>query len=111
VWDTVLLLQQFDFNLKKWSPRTVQNRGGMFTQVHILFSVIGEDIILTLTLCATGEHILSFAACMGNECIMTMLMDAGASTRVQDSRGMDQSAPSLSSFLPLFTKRFRKTEL
>ncbi|CAL8240013.1 unnamed protein product, partial [Gadus morhua 'NCC'] len=25
-----------------------------------------------------GEHILSFAACMGNECIMTMLMDAGA---------------------------------
>ncbi|CAL8360271.1 unnamed protein product [Arctogadus glacialis] len=34
-----------------------------------------------------GEHILSFAACMGNEYIMTMLMDAGASTRVQDSRG------------------------
>uniref|UniRef100_A0A8C4Z0F4 Transient receptor potential cation channel, subfamily V, member 6 n=1 Tax=Gadus morhua TaxID=8049 RepID=A0A8C4Z0F4_GADMO len=33
------------------------------------------------------EHILSFATCMGNECIMTMLMDAGASTRVQDSRG------------------------
>uniref|UniRef100_A0A8C5ANX0 Transient receptor potential cation channel, subfamily V, member 6 n=2 Tax=Gadus morhua TaxID=8049 RepID=A0A8C5ANX0_GADMO len=33
------------------------------------------------------EHILSFAACMGNEYIMTMLMDAGASTRVQDSRG------------------------
>ena len=73
--------------------------------------VIGQDIILTLTLCATDEHILSFAACMGNEYIMTMLMDAGASTRVQDSRGMDQSAPSLSSLLPHFTKRFRKIEL
>lgn len=34
-----------------------------------------------------GEHILSFAACTGNEDIMSMLIDAGASTRVQDTRG------------------------
>lgn len=36
----------------------------------------------------TGEHILSFAACVGNEEIISMLIDAGASTRVQDYRGM-----------------------
>lgn len=35
-----------------------------------------------------GEHILSFAACVGNEDIISMLIDAGASTRVQDYRGM-----------------------
>lgn len=34
-----------------------------------------------------GEHILSFAACAGNEDIISMVIDAGASTRVQDSRG------------------------
>ncbi|KAF7226906.1 transient receptor potential cation channel subfamily V member 6 [Nothobranchius furzeri] len=34
-----------------------------------------------------GEHILSFAACTGNLDIMTMLMDNGASTRVQDYKG------------------------
>ncbi|KAK1894893.1 Transient receptor potential cation channel subfamily V member 5 [Dissostichus eleginoides] len=34
-----------------------------------------------------GEHILSFAACAGNEDIISMLIDAGASTRVQDYRG------------------------
>ncbi|XP_013868076.1 transient receptor potential cation channel subfamily V member 6 isoform X2 [Austrofundulus limnaeus] len=34
-----------------------------------------------------GEHILSFAACTGNEDIINMLIDAGASTRVQDYRG------------------------
>ncbi|XP_028984799.1 transient receptor potential cation channel subfamily V member 6 [Betta splendens] len=34
-----------------------------------------------------GEHILSFAACAGNEEIISMLIDAGASTRVQDCRG------------------------
>ncbi|KAF3700622.1 Transient receptor potential cation channel subfamily V member 5 [Channa argus] len=34
-----------------------------------------------------GEHILSFAACTGNEDIMSMLIDAGASTRVQDHKG------------------------
>ncbi|KAK5922139.1 hypothetical protein CgunFtcFv8_019432 [Champsocephalus gunnari] len=34
-----------------------------------------------------GEHILSFAACGGNEDIISMLIDAGASTRVQDYRG------------------------
>uniref|UniRef100_A0A8C7X5C6 Transient receptor potential cation channel, subfamily V, member 6 n=1 Tax=Oryzias sinensis TaxID=183150 RepID=A0A8C7X5C6_9TELE len=34
-----------------------------------------------------GEHVLSFAACVGNEDIVSMLIDAGASTRVQDSRG------------------------
>ncbi|CAM9302931.1 unnamed protein product [Lampetra planeri] len=34
-----------------------------------------------------GEHILSFAACAGNEDIISMVMDAGASTRAQDSRG------------------------
>ncbi|KAE8288933.1 Transient receptor potential cation channel subfamily V member 6 [Larimichthys crocea] len=34
-----------------------------------------------------GEHILSFAACAGNEDIISMVIDAGASTRVQDYRG------------------------
>ncbi|KAM7421009.1 hypothetical protein PAMA_015281 [Pampus argenteus] len=34
-----------------------------------------------------GEHILSFAACTGNEDIISMVIDAGASTRVQDYRG------------------------
>lgn len=34
-----------------------------------------------------GEHILSFAACTGNEDIISMIIDAGASTRVQDYRG------------------------
>ncbi|KAL6109336.1 trpv6 [Pungitius sinensis] len=34
-----------------------------------------------------GEHILSFAACTGNEDIISMLIDAGASTRAQDYRG------------------------
>ncbi|XP_034030465.1 transient receptor potential cation channel subfamily V member 5-like isoform X1 [Thalassophryne amazonica] len=34
-----------------------------------------------------GEHILSFAACTGNENIISMIIDAGASTRVQDYRG------------------------
>ncbi|XP_078123354.1 LOW QUALITY PROTEIN: transient receptor potential cation channel subfamily V member 5-like [Sander vitreus] len=34
-----------------------------------------------------GEHILSFAACVGNKDIISMLIDAGASTRVQDDRG------------------------
>ncbi|XP_039973448.1 transient receptor potential cation channel subfamily V member 6 [Xiphias gladius] len=34
-----------------------------------------------------GEHILSFAACAGNEDIISMVIDAGASTRTQDYRG------------------------
>ncbi|MEQ2158008.1 hypothetical protein GOODEAATRI_007749 [Goodea atripinnis] len=34
-----------------------------------------------------GEHILSFAACAGNEEIISMLIDAGASTRIQDYLG------------------------
>ncbi|XP_032367384.1 transient receptor potential cation channel subfamily V member 6, partial [Etheostoma spectabile] len=34
-----------------------------------------------------GEHILSFAACAGNKDIISMVIDAGASTRVQDERG------------------------
>ncbi|XP_037532129.1 transient receptor potential cation channel subfamily V member 5 [Nematolebias whitei] len=34
-----------------------------------------------------GEHILSFAVSAGNEEIINMLIDAGASTRVQDYRG------------------------
>ncbi|CAL1610945.1 unnamed protein product [Knipowitschia caucasica] len=34
-----------------------------------------------------GEHVLSFAACAGNEDIISMVIDAGASTRVQDYRG------------------------
>ncbi|XP_054637154.1 transient receptor potential cation channel subfamily V member 6 isoform X4 [Dunckerocampus dactyliophorus] len=34
-----------------------------------------------------GEHILSFAACAGNEDIISMIIDAGASTRIQDYRG------------------------
>lgn len=39
-------------------------------------------------MCTAGEHILSFAACAGNEDIISMVIDAGASTRVQDYRGM-----------------------
>ncbi|CAF98182.1 unnamed protein product, partial [Tetraodon nigroviridis] len=34
-----------------------------------------------------GEHVLSFAACTGNEDIISMIINAGASTRVQDYRG------------------------
>ncbi|XP_024917048.1 transient receptor potential cation channel subfamily V member 6 isoform X2 [Cynoglossus semilaevis] len=34
-----------------------------------------------------GEHVLSFAACAGNEDIISMVVEAGASTRVQDDRG------------------------
>ncbi|XP_061530442.1 transient receptor potential cation channel subfamily V member 6 isoform X2 [Phycodurus eques] len=34
-----------------------------------------------------GEHVLSFAACAGNEDIISMIVEAGASTRVQDYRG------------------------
>ncbi|XP_029014397.1 transient receptor potential cation channel subfamily V member 5-like [Betta splendens] len=34
-----------------------------------------------------GEHILSFAACTGNKDIVSLLIDAGASTRVQDHKG------------------------
>ncbi|XP_047454641.1 transient receptor potential cation channel subfamily V member 6 [Mugil cephalus] len=34
-----------------------------------------------------GEHILSFAACTGNEDIISMVIGAGASTRIQDYRG------------------------
>uniref|UniRef100_A0A3B4U9I2 Transient receptor potential cation channel, subfamily V, member 6 n=1 Tax=Seriola dumerili TaxID=41447 RepID=A0A3B4U9I2_SERDU len=34
-----------------------------------------------------GEHILSFAACAGSEDIISMVIDAGANTRVQDYRG------------------------
>uniref|UniRef100_A0A3Q3FIQ4 Transient receptor potential cation channel, subfamily V, member 6 n=1 Tax=Labrus bergylta TaxID=56723 RepID=A0A3Q3FIQ4_9LABR len=33
------------------------------------------------------EHVLSFAACAGNEDIISMVIEAGASTRVQDYRG------------------------
>lgn len=35
-----------------------------------------------------GEHILSFAACAGNEDMISLIIDAGASTRVQDYRGV-----------------------
>ncbi|XP_036819747.1 transient receptor potential cation channel subfamily V member 6-like [Oncorhynchus mykiss] len=34
-----------------------------------------------------GEHILAFAACVGNQDIISMVINAGASTRVQDSIG------------------------
>nr|XP_061789292.1 transient receptor potential cation channel subfamily V member 5-like [Nerophis lumbriciformis] len=34
-----------------------------------------------------GEHILSFAACAGNEDIISLIINSGASTRVQDYRG------------------------
>ncbi|XP_056331788.1 LOW QUALITY PROTEIN: transient receptor potential cation channel subfamily V member 6 [Danio aesculapii] len=34
-----------------------------------------------------GEHILAFAACVGNKDIMSMLIKAGANIRAQDSRG------------------------
>ncbi|XP_026173248.1 transient receptor potential cation channel subfamily V member 6 [Mastacembelus armatus] len=34
-----------------------------------------------------GEHVLSFAACTGNKDIISTIIDAGASTRVQDYRG------------------------
>uniref|UniRef100_A0A3Q3KGL5 Uncharacterized protein n=1 Tax=Monopterus albus TaxID=43700 RepID=A0A3Q3KGL5_MONAL len=35
----------------------------------------------------TGEHILTFAVCAGNRDIISMVIDAGASTRVQDYLG------------------------
>ncbi|KAJ8005149.1 hypothetical protein DPEC_G00143650 [Dallia pectoralis] len=34
-----------------------------------------------------GEHILSFAACVGNKDIIALVINAGASTRAQDSYG------------------------
>uniref|UniRef100_A0A8C7NNE5 Transient receptor potential cation channel, subfamily V, member 6 n=1 Tax=Oncorhynchus mykiss TaxID=8022 RepID=A0A8C7NNE5_ONCMY len=34
-----------------------------------------------------GEHILAFAACVGNQDIISMVINAGASTRAQDSIG------------------------
>ncbi|CAB1334472.1 unnamed protein product [Coregonus sp. 'balchen'] len=34
-----------------------------------------------------GEHILAFAACVGNQDIISMVINAGASTRAQDSNG------------------------
>uniref|UniRef100_A0AAY5K612 Transient receptor potential cation channel, subfamily V, member 6 n=1 Tax=Esox lucius TaxID=8010 RepID=A0AAY5K612_ESOLU len=34
-----------------------------------------------------GEHILSFAACVGNKDIISLVINAGASTRAQDSIG------------------------
>lgn len=34
-----------------------------------------------------GEHILSFAACTGNEAIVRLLIENGASVRAQDSHG------------------------
>ncbi|KAL0985134.1 hypothetical protein UPYG_G00153300 [Umbra pygmaea] len=34
-----------------------------------------------------GEHILTFAACVGNKDIISLVLDAGASTRAQDSLG------------------------
>lgn len=37
---------------------------------------------------SSGEHILSFAACAGNMDIISMVIDAGASTRIQDYKGM-----------------------
>ena len=44
-------------------------------------------VFFKMCIWSTGEHILSFAACAGNEDIITMVIDAGASTRVQDYRG------------------------
>uniref|UniRef100_A0A3Q2QSI1 Transient receptor potential cation channel, subfamily V, member 6 n=1 Tax=Fundulus heteroclitus TaxID=8078 RepID=A0A3Q2QSI1_FUNHE len=48
---------------------------------------IGGLLGVFLFLCFFGEHILSFAACAGNEDIISMLIDAGASTRIQDYLG------------------------
>lgn len=48
-----------------------------------------DMVFLKMYIWLTGEHILSFAACAGNEDIISMLIDAGASTRVQDYRGMN----------------------
>ncbi len=45
-------------------------------------------LFFKMSIWVTGEHILSFAACAGNEDIISMIIDAGASTRVQDYRGM-----------------------
>uniref|UniRef100_A0A8C9Y132 Transient receptor potential cation channel, subfamily V, member 6 n=1 Tax=Sander lucioperca TaxID=283035 RepID=A0A8C9Y132_SANLU len=46
-----------------------------------------QMVFFKMYIWSTGEHILSFAACAGNKDIISMLIDAGASTRVQDDRG------------------------
>ena len=51
-----------------------------------------------------GEHILSFAACAGNEDIISMVIDAGASTRVQDYRGTEKTEENTFVKLPLSMK-------
>lgn len=41
----------------------------------------------------SGEHILAFASCTGNEEIISMLLKAGANIRAQDSFGKCKIRP------------------
>lgn len=54
----------------------------------LMLSDTEQMVFFKMYFWSTGEHILSFAACAGNEDIISMVIDAGASTRVQDYRGM-----------------------
>lgn len=65
---------------------SVQNK--LLCFCHVIKKQKSFGVFLRISDCSTGEHILSFAVCAGNEEIISMLIDAGASTRVQDYLGM-----------------------
>lgn len=72
------------------------------------YSNVFWEMWLFDSVCFTlGEHILAFAACVGNQDIISMVINAGASTRAQDSTGMKCSSffssSSPSSLFSLFS--------